>query len=68
MDQTNVAASGSNINDLALRLPGGYRVKKFGEREFIVPEFLDLSTEQALAAIEHAEKNDMRKLDEVCDL
>jgi hypothetical protein len=68
MDQTTIPGDLNIADGQRLRLPGGYRVRQFGGRDFIVPEFLDLSSEQALAAIEHAEKDKKRKLNEVGDL
>ena len=45
--------STSDGRDVAPRLSSGFRVKDYASREYIVPEFLDLSIEQAIAAIKH---------------
>jgi hypothetical protein len=59
--QDTVHAS-SDGQDIAPRIPSGFRVKQYAGRDYIVPEFLSLSTEQAIAAIE---QRDDRNVDEV---
>lgn len=51
--------------DAAPRLPSGFRVKSYLGREYIVLEFLDLTTEQAISAIHLKEQMNIG-LDEVC--
>lgn len=46
------------------KIPEAYRVKEFRGRLYIVPKFLDLSTESAVAAIEERDKLQM-KVDDV---
>jgi hypothetical protein len=41
---------------MGARLHGGYRVREYGGKQYIVPDFLAPSTEQALAAINEKEK------------
>ena len=67
MQQTSTDSNEDYGHIIGNRLAGGYRVRHIGGREFIVPEFLELSAEQASAAIEHAENNN-RKINEVCDV
>lgn len=48
---TSASQSVKDGVDVAPRLPSGFRVKSYLGRDYIVPEFLDLTTEQAIAAI-----------------
>lgn len=54
--QKNTTNLPNDAQEDAANLPDGFHVKKFRGREYIIPQFLDLTVEQALAAIDEQDK------------
>ncbi|KAF8799632.1 hypothetical protein BYT27DRAFT_7263718 [Phlegmacium glaucopus] len=54
-DVAHDSVGGPQGQPVSTRLHGGYRVREYKGKRYIDPDFLALSTEQALAAIEMKE-------------